>query len=78
MGSLVQGEEAVRNGASFITHLFNAMLPVSSNQKCAASSVSRLKFCLFNRPSSITEILALSAYWPHLKFHREKPFTTAS
>lgn len=27
MGSLVQGEEAVRNGASFITHLFNAMLP---------------------------------------------------
>jgi len=28
MGSLIQGEEAVRNGASFITHLFNAMLPV--------------------------------------------------
>ncbi|EFX87360.1 hypothetical protein DAPPUDRAFT_307072 [Daphnia pulex] len=27
MGSLIQGEEAVRNGASFITHLFNAMLP---------------------------------------------------
>jgi hypothetical protein len=30
MGSLIQGEEAVRNGASFITHLFNAMLPVRS------------------------------------------------
>nr|CAG4649338.1 EOG090X06GX [Scapholeberis mucronata] len=27
MGSLIQGEEAVKNGASFITHLFNAMLP---------------------------------------------------
>lgn len=29
MGSLIQGEEAVKNGASFITHLFNAMLPVT-------------------------------------------------
>ena len=28
--SIAQGEEAVRNGASFITHLFNAMLPVQS------------------------------------------------
>nr|CAG4646267.1 EOG090X06GX [Macrothrix elegans] len=27
MGSLIQGEEAIRQGASFITHLFNAMLP---------------------------------------------------
>ncbi|CAG7717201.1 unnamed protein product [Allacma fusca] len=27
MASIVQGEEAVKNGASFITHLFNAMLP---------------------------------------------------
>lgn len=27
MGSLLDGEEAVRQGASFITHLFNAMLP---------------------------------------------------
>lgn len=31
MGSLVQGEEAIINGASFITHLFNAMLPVSTD-----------------------------------------------
>lgn len=33
MGSLIQGEEAVKNGASFITHLFNAMLPVRFNAK---------------------------------------------
>ena len=30
MGSLIDGEQAVKNGASFITHLFNAMLPVSA------------------------------------------------
>lgn len=29
--SLAQGEEAVKNGANLITHLFNAMLPVSNN-----------------------------------------------
>lgn len=30
--SLAQGEEAVKNGANLITHLFNAMLPVSNNR----------------------------------------------
>ena len=28
MAGIAEGEEAVKNGASFITHLFNAMLPV--------------------------------------------------
>lgn len=32
MGDLIDGEQAVKNGASFITHLFNAMLPVSKNK----------------------------------------------
>jgi len=29
MATIAEGEEAVKNGASFITHLFNAMLPVN-------------------------------------------------
>lgn len=29
MANIAEGELAVNNGASFITHLFNAMLPVS-------------------------------------------------
>lgn len=50
MANIAQGEEAVNNGASFITHLFNAMLPVSCSNKCYPTTFTTivLKFeCIF-------------------------------
>lgn len=41
MGNLKDGENAVQNGASLITHLFNAMLPVSY---CSIKKMNKRKY----------------------------------
>jgi len=46
MASLQEGLAAVQRGASFITHLFNAMLPVSLIHKGLLLSILRLKTAL--------------------------------
>ncbi|GCB85837.1 hypothetical protein scyTo_0026589, partial [Scyliorhinus torazame] len=43
VGNLTQAEAAVKHGATFITHLFNAMLPVSQLPKPARNGGSSRK-----------------------------------
>lgn len=57
MGKLKDGEDAVHKGANLITHLFNAMLPVSF--LISASNVYSYEF---HSNSFITVILALLVY----------------
>lgn len=48
MADLMHGETAVKHGATLITHLFNAMLPVSNR----SSSLKRLLTCTVFKVSS--------------------------
>lgn len=56
------GEEAVKNGAKFITHLFNAMLPVSFY----LSSMHKLI-------EDISQIRIIEIRFSSIKFHHRDP-----
>lgn len=71
--NLEQGEKAVQHGASLITHLFNAMLPVRLD--APLSKKINMMLILHAPFSSTIGIPVLWAFSPQTPYRPEKPST---